>query len=195
MITAIDTVQNEGQGIAAQIETLEITDEASLQMAAALLQAAKSYIRKVEAVFDPVIASAMEALATARQQKQSLLGPAKDAEIALKDKIASFHVMLQDRQEEEKRRVIEATRGDEIVFVPPVETRKPKVKGLSIREDYKATVVDLMELVTAIACMEAPLEFVEPNYQAINKRARSLRESLNVPGVRVTTTNTVVSRA
>lgn len=76
------------------------------------------------------------------------------------------------------------------VFVPPAAAMvppRPQADGVSFRDQYRAEVVSLLELVRAVAAGRAPLTLVQANQVALNGMARSLRGAMDVPGVRVVT--------
>ena len=119
----------------------------------------------------------------------------------------------QARKEEEERRLEEAARleqeGDSAmadaileapilpqpVVVPKVATQAPKVEGLSVSKIYKGEVVNLAQLIQAVAQGRAPIGLLEVNQTALNGMARALKEAFNVPGCRVVVESSVRGRA
>ncbi|MCJ7663058.1 MAG: hypothetical protein MUO24_02320 [Desulfobacterales bacterium] len=67
---------------------------------------------------------------------------------------------------------------------PRVYIPIPKVDNLSFREDWSAEVINLPELVRAVAEGRAALAYLEPNLPGLNAQARSLRGEMKIPGVR-----------
>lgn len=125
------------------------------------------------------------------------------------------------RQEEETRRLNEAAaleteanatgdlalkeQAEALIEAPipvmPVETETkapPKVDGISYRDVYRGDVVDLDALVlAAMADKTGQLRGylkIEPNQSAIDAMARSLREKLAIPGVRLVVDKIPVTR-
>lgn len=81
------------------------------------------------------------------------------------------------------------------VFVPaPPPAPKPAAAGVSFRDQWKAEVVDLMALVRAVAKGEQPITMVTANMVTLNGLARSLKDSMNVPGVRATSDRIAAQR-
>ena len=74
------------------------------------------------------------------------------------------------------------------VLVPPVKLATPPTKatGVTYREQWTAKVVNLTELVKAVADGRVPLEYIQPNQQALDGLARSLKDALRVPGCEAT---------
>jgi hypothetical protein len=72
------------------------------------------------------------------------------------------------------------------VFAPPVQVMVPQATGVSFRSVWSAEVTDLKTLVLAIAAGKAPLAAVMADMTVLNGLARSLKGSMNVPGVRAT---------
>lgn len=70
------------------------------------------------------------------------------------------------------------------VFVPvaPVPA-KPAAAGLSFRDNWTAKVTNLMTLIKAVADGTVAVTLLEPNMTALNGMARSLKDSMNIPGV------------
>lgn len=119
----------------------------------------------------------------------------------------------QARKEEEERRLEEAARleqeGDSAmadaileapilpqpVIVPKVATQAPKVEGLSVSKIYKGEVVNLAQLIQAVAQGRAPIGLLEVNQTALNGMARALKEAFSVPGCRVVVESSVRGRA
>jgi hypothetical protein len=71
------------------------------------------------------------------------------------------------------------------VFVPvaPVAP-KPTASGISFRDNWSAEVINPMALIKAVAAGLQPVTLLLPNMPALNGLARSLREAMNVPGVK-----------
>ena len=77
-----------------------------------------------------------------------------------------------------------------VVFVPKAT---PKVAGIVYRETWSAQVVDLMALVRHVAAHPEHANLLTPNTTALNGLARSLRQSMAIPGVKAVATRQVAS--
>ena len=119
----------------------------------------------------------------------------------------------QARKEEEERRLEEASRLEQegnsemaealleaplappVVVIPKIETQAPKVDGLSVTKIYKGEVVNLAQLIQAVAQGRAPIGLLEVNQTALNGMARALKEAFSVPGCRVVVESSVRGRS
>lgn len=74
----------------------------------------------------------------------------------------------------------------ESVFVAakPIEPVFQKASGQSLRDNWKAEVVDLMALVKAVAAGRAPISFLQANMKALNDQASSTKDIRKFDGVR-----------
>lgn len=93
------------------------------------------------------------------------------------------------RKAEEKGNALKAeelrTKAEEVrVVAPTLAPMLQKPSGLSYAEYWKGEVVDLKELVKAIAAGRAPITFITINQAVINKQATASRDSLKFPGIR-----------
>jgi hypothetical protein len=80
----------------------------------------------------------------------------------------------------------EAVLEETIIAAPVViAASAPKPVGSVARESFKAEVTNLMELVKAVAAGTVPLMAVVANEQFLNNQARTFKESLSYPGVKV----------
>src|SRR6266404_2508470 len=69
-----------------------------------------------------------------------------------------------------------------IAVAEPVPETYQKVTGISRRDNYKCRVVDIKKLCAAIAKGTVPSNYVLPNEQVLNARARADKGTLNLPG-------------
>jgi hypothetical protein len=66
--------------------------------------------------------------------------------------------------------------------------------SVAVKKLYHAEVYDLMALVKAIVEGKAPLGLVEANMPALNAQARSLKETMNYPGVKAVAEDNLSTR-
>lgn len=82
-----------------------------------------------------------------------------------------------------------------VVPAPVVPTSTPKVAGARGRETWDVRVVDLRELVQAVADGRASLEYVTANEAVLRPLVRALKSAFHVPGLEaVSTTGTSFSK-
>jgi len=75
----------------------------------------------------------------------------------------------------------------EPVYTPPVIATKtvPKVEGQSYSTTYKAEVFDLTALLKAVISGRATAMSIMVNQVFLNQTARSLKDTMNIPGVKL----------
>lgn len=111
------------------------------------------------------------------------------------------------RRREEEKRLAQAEAAEkagdkekvEAILERPIETPKidlqpPKAPGQSVRTTWKAEVVDFQKLLAHIAANPALAHLVQPNDQAIRAMARTQKDALNLPGVRVYSEKSLTTR-
>ena len=67
---------------------------------------------------------------------------------------------------------------------PTVAPTVDRIKGLGIKENWKADIYDLLALVKAVAEGTAPIDYLAANTTLLNSQARNLKASFKCPGVR-----------
>jgi len=75
----------------------------------------------------------------------------------------------------------------EPVYTPPVIALKttPKVQGQSYSISYKAWVFDLTALLKAVLSGRAPAMSIRVNQSFLNQAARTMKDTMNIPGVKL----------
>lgn len=102
----------------------------------------------------------------------------------------------QKRQQEAEAKLLEAegdTAAAEAIRKAPVVIRpdafetslrdEPVEYSDRYRDNWKAEVVDLPQLVQAVADGKLPLSVIEPNMKELNQLARALKDAARIPGV------------
>jgi hypothetical protein len=79
-----------------------------------------------------------------------------------------------------------------VAVAEPVPDTYQRVSGISKRDNWQAEVRNLKALCAAIAKGTVPVNYVLPNQQVLNARAKADRETMNVPGV-VPVNNAIIS--
>lgn len=74
-----------------------------------------------------------------------------------------------------------------VVAPPPVA----KVAGVASTETWSAVVEDKAALIRAIADGQYPMDWLQVDMKALNLQARSLKNNLNIPGVRAVSESSV----
>lgn len=182
----------------------------------------KAVLREADAAFDPIIKAAHTTHREAVAQKARVVAPTLEAERIAKAAISGYlreqerlrlaeHRAAQERaralaETEALERAAHAERLGKVdkaiaileapLRVPPVvpATPAPKAAGVSIRETWRAEVVDLGALVGAVAADPSKLNLLLPNMPALNALARALKANLILPGVDAVSADSVASR-
>jgi hypothetical protein len=159
-----------------------------------------------------VISAAFAAHKAAVKAKKDQYAPVEEAARLINDKMKAWWRAEQARVAEEQRKADEAARlkaeeealkvaealeaagmaeaAEEAISAPivieRVEVAAPvKAAGARYAYTYSAEVVSLMVLVKAVAAGTQPLAYLEANQVVLNQAARSQKEGLDIPGVRV----------
>lgn len=205
-----------------RVDRLVIAEDSDLETASQLRQMAKATQKDVESYHDPKIKQANAVVKLWRDQRDKILAPVIAGLKVLDFKIDSFAKERDRRLAEERRRLEEeakkrnenelmaqAERMSELGFpeeaerilerptVPAVAIPAPvapKTEGLSFREDWSAECYDMALLVSAVAKGEASLNLLLPNGPAINALGRTMKSTLNVPGIRPVVKKVPVTR-
>jgi hypothetical protein len=144
-----------------------------------------------------------------------------DAEGVIKRSMADFQRAEEARAREEQRKAEERARKEQerlarraekaaekgqadkaeelqaqsqAVQAPIAQFHKPKAQGVSIRQNWKAEVIDLTALARAVADGKVPARMIQANQQELNKLAKALQADMDVPGVRAIAEDVVSAR-
>jgi len=218
----VKEIEQETASIVVAAKAMQVCDNETYVMAGSMLRTIKGAQRKVDEVFDPMIAAAFRAHKEACSTKKQFADPLVEAERILKGRIVDFdeeqerkrreeEAKLRElaRKQEEDRLLLEAqacedaglhAEAEEIiaapVIAPPILLTRatPKVEGLSTREHWTANVFDLMALVKAVASGQVPVVAIQANVTFLNQQARSLKELCKYPGVKIECRKIAASR-
>ena len=188
-----------------------IKDEISFGMAVAFLADIKNRRKRWAEIIDPAVRDAHKAHVKIKAVKNEIDGPLERAELEiLKPAIAKYEQVQEQerlikqaeleresrkRQEEEKLKIAveyekkgEPKIAEQVLDAPtiPIAIELPKqaqAKGISYQWRYSARVVDRLVLLKAIMDLKCNAACVTPNMVYLNQRARSDKDSFNIPGV------------
>jgi hypothetical protein len=200
---------------------LAVTDAATFQVGGGLLRDIKTLRGEIAESCDPVVKAANAAHKAAVKQKKDLEAPLIEAERIIKDRMGKYadeeerkrredeaRLAAAQRAAEDESRLREATALEEAgeheaaeevlsapsVAPPPVMPRAvPKTEGVSARENWSARVTSMAALVKAVAEGKAPFGLVQATEKALNGLARSLKGSMQVPGVEAVCTRGIAA--
>jgi len=186
------------------------------------LKSIKALAKKITETFDPHIKRAHEAHRSLVAEKNSHLAPLEEAERVIKRAVVTYQLAEEQKRRELEAKAQEEARKEReklearaakaeasgkaekaealqaaaaAVVTPMIAPSTPKVAGISMRTTYKATVIDKLELVKAVAAGTVPLNALDCNMPFLNNQARVMKETLAYPGVKVEQETGVASRS
>ncbi|HEX5431516.1 MAG TPA: hypothetical protein VFW83_06095 [Bryobacteraceae bacterium] len=199
---------------------LSVVDQGTYNRACDMLLGIKDLLKQADTVHDPSIAAAHAAHKAALKAKGDVAAPLQDAERILKCAIGSWEAEQRRIQEEAERKArveaerlqaealesqieeAEAAGASENEVLAIIEQPRPvmqpvvvpvyeRTKGVSTLTVYSAEVFDMKALCRAVAEGRASANLVTPNNTALNQMARAMKETFNIPGVRLITSTNV----
>ncbi len=102
---------------------------------------------------------------------------------------------MQAAQEAQEQAAMAAMTANVVTVTPAVEA-PAKVSGISSRSTFSAEVIDLMELVKAVADGKAPIECIAPDTKFLGAQARAFKKAGQLyPGVLAKEERSIAARA
>lgn len=190
-----------------------VQDEASLIYAVDFAKRIKAKAKEVADYWRPLKEAAFRAHRALTSRESELLAPLAEAEAHLKRQIGSYQAEQERIRREEQRRIEEEVRRkaeeerealllqienegataaevEAVVNMPlavePVAVAPSIAKpaGLSVRETWKATVINKAALVEYVGKNPTMLHLVTVDQTALNALARVVKSAGNIPGVK-----------
>lgn len=209
----LEKVNETSQALAVQLKSfpaIRATDE--YVKAGELLTVGRGVLKQLDDAYDPLIEANRKAWKLALAKKAEYYDPIEAGTKGLKSLMQVYDAeqerirlaeerRLQEeaRKQEEERRLQEAIEAEksgnkeeaEEIITAPIETpvvtvqrSTPKVVGVSFSVRWSAEVVNLMELVKAVADGKANIEYLQANTVTLNRVAIALKSNMDVPGVK-----------
>lgn len=207
--------------IKAKADAIVVSSQETYDAADALNKSARDEKKAFHAWFDPIDEASKKARQAVIAQGNSIDEPLDYVIRATGDKQAAWFRAEQARIVEEKRIAEDAARKaaedaavkvaeelhaaglsdaaeaalDAPVVVPRIDIAGPeKADGVSFRTTYSAEVVNLLELVKAVAAGKIPVSYLTADMTALNGWARSTKGTDTIPGVRVVSRDSMARR-
>lgn len=212
-IITINDVRAELPGMRGLIEKAasSIIDQESYESADALLVKVKQYRKRVDEAFAKPLLKAREALESVRDLKKQVDTPLSHSESKLKSSMVQYYaeaekkrraeearLLAEAKKKEDEARLAEAAELEkagepdaaqaileEPAPTPAVNLQKTKAHGTHMTEHWSGSVVNLRQLVGAVAQGKADISLLQANEKVINKLAGALKGRMQIPGVRV----------
>jgi len=200
-----------------------VKDDESYKNAADFLMTIKGFKKKVQESFGPVVQKANAAWKAAIDLRKLADDPLDRAERIIKPALVAYDMEQERKRRDEQDRLMaeqkkhdedarlaqaekmaetgESAAADAILEAPPAPIVAPappvaaKVSGITYSNRWKAEVTDLKALIKAIAEGKAPIALVMTNTTALNAVAKSLKNEVMYPGVRVWSERVASSRS
>ena len=200
-------------------KALRITTPPDYDLAVGFLRGVKALRQEIADTFDEPIAKAFAAHKATVAAKKRHDAPLDEAEGLVKRAMLAYKteedrkarelqakLQAEARAQEEARRLEEAVQAEQAgqaaeaealleapIEVPPVilPPPVPKVDGVSFRTTWNAELVNLAELIQAVAKGQAPMSLLIIDQTALREYARATKGGVVVPGVRFFTQQTV----
>ncbi len=206
-------LETEALALFQQTDQIQIHDQESYDAAMDFLEKVRRYRRWMASILDPIIQATNEAHKKALGQKKRIEKPAIQAELIVKQRKVGFDLEQRRLQEEEqRRREAEAKREREEMLLnaaehaetqgapretvdaileqpdtapPPAAPPMHRIdKRVYTRDVWKGEVTDMKALIAAAASGKAPATVLQGNQTVINALAKSLRDTMDIPGLR-----------
>lgn len=199
-------------------DRIDLPDEAAYRAAVEHRGHLRAMKDEVARVMQPLIDGATKHLNMLRDTRKSMEEPLSKAVILIDSALASYErdaksraILAQHAEEmkEVKKRdeIVQDLRAKgmikeakEVLVAPLPEVPAaggnlvPNVSGFSKRTNWSAQVTDFPALVKAVAEGKAPMECLLPNDTVLNSLARAAKSSLDLPGVKSTSTQSRTQR-
>jgi hypothetical protein len=216
MSTTVQELEKEVGSVPERAKAFTITTNEDFERAGELLKIIKGLRAEVDSTFDGIISKAHEAHKEAIAQKRKYEAPLAEAERLLKPKLSAYldeqerqrkaeelRLEAEARAEAERQQLENAVVLDDMgeteaanallservqsapVFVPK---QAPKVAGIVPTKTYSAQVVNLMDLIKAVADGRVPAMAIQANTVFLGQQARSMKDTFNYPGVKLIVT-------
>ena len=203
-------------------QNFKITTAPQYEEAGEKLKGIMALKKKIAETFDPHIKRAFEAHRSLVAEKKTHETPLQTAEALLKRAMLGYSLAEEQKRREAEARAQEEARKEReklearaakaaaagkeekaaalataasAVVAPIIQPTTPKLAGISTRTTYRAEVVDLMELVKAVAAGTVPLLALQANQTFLNNQARAMKETLAYPGVKAVQETGLASRS
>lgn len=220
---SVITVESEGLEIRAELAQVAIRDQVSYNDAVAARVKAKAWLKEADEFFEGMIKPAHASWKAALAAKAKVVEPVEATVADINKALLAWDQEQERIRREEQRRLEQEAREraeaeriaeaerlqaagaspealdvflDEPVRVTEIavaESTYQKSGAVVYRDNYSAEVTDIKALVKFIAKNPNFIGVLTVNQTALNQLARSLRDTMDFPGVKVVNTKIVAS--
>jgi hypothetical protein len=217
-----EKIENQALQVVSRSQEIQIFDQGSYNQAVILRNEITGFIDGAKIFFEPMKQKAWESHKEIVAKINQVVKPAEDALKKVNQQLAQWidqqaelerarQAELQEsaRLEAERDRAKElkklSKRGydqasldliaSEAIIVQPIEVEPTyDPGGVSARKKWSGEVVDLLALIKFVAKNKQFLYLLEANQTEVNKLARSMRENMDIPGVKIVKETVIASK-
>ena len=204
-------LRSTGDKLMAKASSMLVTSQATYQEAGDFLREIASAIKIVEDKFDPELKQLRAATKNLTAVRDEILAKPRNAEQMVKAAMAKFAARMREQREREaevarakaqreaddryrqeladakaakdKERLVELKEQGPAPVPVEVKRATPITEGITTRQQWRARVVDMGELIKAAAAGRVPVDLLLPNMPSLNKLAREQKKAMAIPGV------------
>lgn len=210
----LQELRGEIKSVEQRARDLQIATPEDYEGAGDILKEAKSFQKKVNDWFDPLVKNAHRAWKSLTEKRAETLQPATNVERILKDKMLEYNrKKAEEARKEQERLQAEAEakarrererlmkraetlkteekrqqalqEAEQVQTVQvTVESEAPKQEGVVIKKTWKAKVVDQKQVIKSALEGTIPITMIVIDQSALNKFAQMTKGEINVPGVK-----------
>lgn len=138
----------------------------------------------IDAVDGKIKAYKTELDRKAAEENRRLLAKAQAEEDKKRSALEKRAAKAEEAGKDEKAEQLRQEAASVFVVAPQVTPRMEKPEGLTFRDNWKAEVISLPDLIKAVASGQCSETFLEANTKTLNQQAKVTKDTLAVPGVR-----------
>lgn len=206
-----------------QLQAITITDQVSYDFAVAARTEGKSRLKTINEFYDSIQDPAYRAYKNILDKRKLVCEPVErglsvvnaallkfdqEQERLRREEQARLEAEARRQAEDERIRMAEQMKAeganaetiDEVLDAPVIVTEiavaaptYEKSKAVVYRDNYSGECTDIMALIKYVAKNPQFRNLLQPNATAINAQARSLKDSMTIPGIKVTNNKVVAS--
>lgn len=221
--TPIVAVETEALELRSTLSALAVTDQETYNKAVDARVKAKAWLRNAGEYFDGLVKPAYAAYKNLLDAKKAVIEPVENTVTAINRELLTWDQAqerirreAQVKLEQEARARAEAERIQEaellqaagaseeaveaVLEAPVIVTEMvaaPKTyevsKSVVYRDNYSGEVTDLKALVKYIAKNPSFINLIQVNQTAVNQLAKSMKDTLDIPGIKVVNNKVVAS--
>jgi len=192
---ALNQFNEKALSILETAKSITVEDDDQMLEVGEFLKGCKATLKDLDETFDDPIRAARESLDTIRDAKKKYSEPVKEAEAIVKEKLGLYNTKrMQIAQQKNMEALQTAAKTGDMTALSKADAA-PKIDGVSFREKWTGTIVDLRAVVKDIVASKAPVDLVCEDKSACNRFAEATKGQIQVNGLKVEKDQIVSSKA